>query len=387
LEHAVVDSEVGEAHVEECKEVVADGGVFHLHHLLVVGDLGGDDLADADGVCEGRNRSFSGGRSLNLDFGPLILSKSRFVGLFNVVLLSEIEGGVLISFNNLGCLRDGLLDHNISPDLVAKAVVIRSHHAEVRSVATGLGRSHQVSSHFEVRTSSDDPDNGSEEVQLVTVGLDEHGIARPVGLAIVAHGPLLLEVFAGVESVAVTKTLLHEASGVLDELLGFLGLRLGLSLGDWLIEVLAELLANDVDGRGHFILALSHQVTDTVLVLANNAVRSLIRLPDLKHRVLFVDATLFAFPAQIIVMAHAALVPDSNDGRSTTPITSKLGVFDGGLCLQPSMHVVLQEAGERLLDHGPHFLLDHRDEGKQFLGLDEACAVALLAGSASLVPL
>ena len=95
-----------------------------------------------------------------------------------------------------------------------------------------------------------------------------------------------------------------------------------------------ELLHN-ISSRRHFLLAFSHQVVvvrnSSILVLTDHAVRSWIRLPDLQHRVLLMDASSLAFAAQIVVVAYAALVPDAGDGVGIAPVAYVLGVYDGGL--------------------------------------------------------
>ena len=388
-EHAVVDLEAGKAHVKKLSQVGAHIGVRHLHDLLVVGELGRDNLTDADRVGQGRGGSLSGGRSDDFDYGLFVSRVASFV----TELLVDVEGRVLVGNDGLGCLSEDLdrfRDHDVNPDLVAKAVVLTSLHAEVRAVATRINRSHKVRSHYEVLTRSDRTNSSGLELQFITVGLNKLGINRPLSFAIVAHGPLLLEPTTGGERGPVTETFLDKASRVLDEFLRLLGLGAepachGLSLGDRRIEVFAELLAKDFGYGGKFFLALGHQVIDVVLVLADDAVGGVVRFSDLEHGVLLVDAFFLAFAAQIVIVAHTTLIPNPDNRRSITPVTLILRVFDFSLLFRPLLYVALHEAGEALLNQSAHFFLDHGDEGEEFFGLDETGAFALFAGAAFFV--
>jgi hypothetical protein len=105
------------------------------------------------------------------------------------------------------------LNEDVSPDLVSKAIVVASDHAEVALEATFFLRSSELNfpSVFVILVDhSIEKDGGG--VHVITVGLDEKSIFRPVGISIVAEGPGLLDFLTRIDNLFVTEAFFHKTA-------------------------------------------------------------------------------------------------------------------------------------------------------------------------------
>jgi len=91
-------------------------------------------------------------------------------------------------------LNNWLLNLDVTPDFVAKAVVVAGYHSEVRSVPTCLlwGNKFNLPDVFLVWSNCSFKTDGN-SLKVVTVGADEECVFRPVGRSIIPDCPLLFE--------------------------------------------------------------------------------------------------------------------------------------------------------------------------------------------------
>lgn len=113
-----------------------------------------------------------------------------------------------------------LLDENVAPDLLAEAIVFPSHESEESIVVARSHGSCEVKSNFSLLVREDNAiDFVRLSLKIVSIGLDEDSIFRPLGLSTISESPSLGKGLAGENWVSVTKALLHESSLMVDSLL------------------------------------------------------------------------------------------------------------------------------------------------------------------------
>ena len=113
-----------------------------------------------------------------------------------------------------------LLDENVAPDLLAEAIVFPSHESEESIVVARSHGSCEVKSDFSLLVREDNAiDFVRLSLKIVSIGLDEDSILRPIGLSTISESPSLGKGLAGENWVSVTKALLHESSLMVDSLL------------------------------------------------------------------------------------------------------------------------------------------------------------------------
>jgi hypothetical protein len=228
---------------------------------------------------------------------------------------------------NLNKLRDRdylgswglLLDENVAPDLLAEAIVFPSHESEESIVVARSHGSCEVKSDFSLLVREDNAiDFVRLSLKIVSIGLDEDSIFRPLGLSTISESPSLGKGLAGENWVSVTKALLHESSLMVDSLLRGLLVEFPWSrLVHWVVSLRR---------RGGW-LADRHAL---VWVMAINENWSMVRSPNLKEgmRVNFFD---LAFLAKIEIRADTALVANALDVWCFTTIAIYLHVNLRGL--------------------------------------------------------
>jgi len=239
LEHAKVHFEVGEAHLEELGQVCTQSLVLAGVDLLNVSLLRGHDVRHDRGRERGLSGEGGAGLLLSSDDG---LAITRFVSKDCLVQLSErgvlvaglrnvvsilVGNGNFEKFGLLGLhllndyfLLGGLLDKNVSPDLVAKTVVLPCAHAEIGRITARLLRGNKINTEFNFAVWLDAANGQSLRLHFVTICLYEYGVLWPFGLAIVTHCPEFGERLSRLDLVSVTKAFFYEASRVFDEFLG-----------------------------------------------------------------------------------------------------------------------------------------------------------------------
>ena len=112
------------------------------------------------------------------------------------------------------------MDENVAPDLLAEAIVFPSHESEESIVVTGSHRSCEVKSNFSLLVREDNTINFVRlSLKIVSVGLDEDSIFRPLGLSTISESPSLGKGLAGEDWVSVPKALLHESSLMVESFL------------------------------------------------------------------------------------------------------------------------------------------------------------------------
>ena len=150
-----------------------------------------------------------------------------------------------------------------------------------------------------------------------------------------------------------------------------------------IVGVNLEVLACEKIGHSHAVL-LSPTLGK---VLADQLVRGLLRLADLKERVLVVDAIAYTLLAEVGVSADGTHVADTTDGISFTAIANDFLVNNVVLLLILELEVFLKHFSEASVAVLLDLLANDASQVSQLAGYDGTTAFTLAAGQTLLVNL
>jgi len=298
------------------------------------------------------------------------LLSSGLLNFFNTLvkrdefdLVADLRREDLRRGHHHGCC----LDEDVTPDLLAEAVVISVDESEERDVVTcDLGGFHLNGNVDFLTRLHYLQDALRRSLEVIPICLNKEGVFRPVEFASISESPCLDELLSSEERESITEAFFDESSLVN----GLLLLRLFVAFS-WLLR---RCLA-----RGKVAL-----LTHLVRVLAMDHSRGVLGLSDLEERVL-VDFLNFASVTEVKVGAGTALVADTLDRADAATVAGNSIVGLRGLLGSSLAKMIYHQSLESLSGIGLDFLLDNLDKISVELVLEGTGAIASSAGHALLV--